>query len=186
MITVSDRRTVATDEAGDLAVKLIGAAGYRLGARSLLPNDGAAVRRAVESLCATPGTDAVVITGGTGVGPRDVTVDAVAPLFDRQLDGYGELFRTLSFQEIGSAAMLSRAAAGVRGKVAIFTTPGSPAGLRLALERLILPELAHLIGQLRGPGAATGGDRNSASPEVPSAEVTGPHAPHRNHGHHRH
>ena len=93
--------------------------------------------------------DAVLVTGGTGVSPRDLTVEALAPLFDRTLDGFGELFRMLSYAEIGAAAMLSRACAGLVGQVPVFLIPGSPSAIRLAVERLILPELGHLLSELR-------------------------------------
>ena len=91
----------------------------------------------------------VLITGGTGVSGRDSTVEAVTSLLEKPLPGFGELFRMLSFAEIGAAAMLSRAIAGTAGATALFAMPGSPAGVRLAMERLIIPELAHLVGQLR-------------------------------------
>jgi molybdenum cofactor biosynthesis protein B len=93
----------------------------------------------------------VVVTGGTGIAPRDNTPEALEPLFEKTLPGFGELFRSLSFAEIGPAAMLSRASAGTIGATAVFTLPGSPAGVRLALERLILPELAHIVALLRRP-----------------------------------
>jgi len=97
--------------------------------------------------------DAVLLTGGTGLARRDSTVEAVTALLDKRIDGYGELFRMLSFAEIGAAAMLSRAVAGTVGRVALFLMPGSPAGVRLAMERLILPELSHVVGELRRTGA---------------------------------
>jgi molybdenum cofactor biosynthesis protein B len=109
----------------------------------------------VRTLAAGGQIDAVFLTGGTGVSARDGTVEAIAPLLDRQLDGFGELFRMLSFAEVGAAAMLSRALGGTVGPVAVFAMPGSPAAVQLALPRLILPELAHLVGQLRLPGVAS-------------------------------
>ncbi|HWJ56166.1 MAG TPA: molybdopterin-binding protein, partial [Vicinamibacterales bacterium] len=96
--------------------------------------------------------DAVIVTGGTGIGPRDRTPDAVGALFDQRLPGFGELFRMLSFQDIGAAAMLSRADAGVVGRALVFLLPGSPAAVELAVRRLIAPELTHAIGQLRRDG----------------------------------
>ena len=96
----------------------------------------------------------MLVTGGTGVAPRDVTVEAIAPLFDKQLPGFGELFRALSFAEVGSAAYLSRASAGIAGGKPVFLLPGAPQAVELAMERLILPEAAHLVAQARGPGAA--------------------------------
>src|SRR5204863_3833902 len=91
----------------------------------------------------------ILLTGGTGLSRRDSTIEAVAQLFDKTIDGYGELFRSLSYAEIGAAAMLSRATAGTIDAVAVFTMPGSPAGVRLALEKLILPELGHVVAELR-------------------------------------
>ena len=105
----------------------------------------AAVRQGIED----PEIDAVIACGGTGVAPRDVTPEAVGPLLEKRLDGFGELFRALSFAEIGAAAMLSRALAGVAGGTAVYVMPGSEAAAKLGVERLVLPELAHLVGQLR-------------------------------------
>jgi molybdenum cofactor biosynthesis protein B len=149
VVTVSDTRTAATDVAGDLAGSLIGAAGLVVASRDLVPDDEEAIRARVRALLAGGAADAVLLTGGTGISPRDRTVEAVLPLIERRLDGFGELFRMLSFEEIGPAAMLSRAVAGVAGRVALFAVPGSPAAVRLALERLILPELRHVLGELR-------------------------------------
>jgi len=161
VVTVSDSRTRATDAGGDLAASLITGAGFTLEGRALVPDDEDRIRAEVRALLAAETADAVLLTGGTGISPRDRTVEAVLPLLDRRLDGYGELFRMLSFAEVGAAAMLSRAAAGVAGRTALFTMPGSPAGVRLALERLILPELRHLLAELRRPASA-GGDRHGA------------------------
>ena len=172
VISVSDSRTWETDEGGRLIQTLAEAAGFAVVGRELIPDEPVVIRTRVRHFVAAGGIDAILLTGGTGVAPRDTTVDALAPLFERRLDGFGELFRMLSFAEIGPAAMLSRAAAGIVGGVAVFLMPGSPAGVRLALEKLILPELAHLVGQLRrhpsGPAPASGG----SSPSSP--------------GHHRH
>jgi molybdenum cofactor biosynthesis protein B len=100
-------------------------------------------------MLARPGVDVVVATGGTGFSPRDLTLEAVAPLFDRPLEGFGELFRMLSYQQVGAAAMLSRAAAGLIGDRAVFLLPGSPKAVTLAMEALILPEAGHLLSQAR-------------------------------------
>jgi molybdenum cofactor biosynthesis protein B len=154
VVTVSDTRTPATDRGGDLAARLCADAGFEVAVRALVPDDEPAIRERVRSLLADAGIDAVLVTGGTGVAPRDRTVEAVLPLLERRLDGYGELFRMLSFADIGAAAMLSRAVGGVAGGVALFTMPGSPAGVRLALEKLILPQLRHVLGELRRPVAA--------------------------------
>jgi len=125
------------------------AAGHRVVGTDLVADDVAAIRTAVWRLLAEPGLDVVVLTGGTGFSPRDLTVEAVAPLFDRAVEGFGELFRMLSYQQVGAAAMLSRAAAGLVRDRAVFLLPGSPKAVALALEALILPEAAHLLAQAR-------------------------------------
>lgn len=144
VITVSDSRTEATDEGGRLAVDLLGAAGHTVVGRRILRDEPAEVSSAIRALAERDEADVVVTTGGTGISRRDSTYEAVAALLDKRLDGFGELFRWLSYQEIGSAAMLSRAVAGLHGGLVVFATPGSPAAVRLALEKLILPELGHL------------------------------------------
>jgi molybdopterin adenylyltransferase len=149
VVTVSDSRTPATDDGGRLVSELCRAAGFAVMGGAILPDDLDRVRDHVAGLCREAGVDAVVVTGGTGISPRDTTTEALVPLFDRTLPGFGELFRALSFAEIGPAAMLSRATAGTIRQVAVFTLPGSPAGVRLALERLIIPELPHIVSQLR-------------------------------------
>lgn len=149
VVTASDSRTPAKDLSGALVRELATAAGHRVVETLLVADDAALLRAAVAEALAAKAVDVVVVTGGTGLAPRDVTVEAVAPMFDKSIDGFGELFRRLSFDQIGAAAMLSRAAAGVVGAKAVFLLPGSPAAVRLALERLLLPELAHLLGQAR-------------------------------------
>lgn len=149
VLTVSDSRDAASDRGGALVRELLAAAGHTVCHAAIVPDEVAPIVAAVEAVLADPGCDAVVLTGGTGVAPRDVTPEAVRPLFERELPGFGELFRQLSFAEIGPAAMLSRATAGVVGGRVLFLLPGSPAGARLAVERLILPEAAHLVAQAR-------------------------------------
>ncbi len=152
VLTVSDTRRAATDASGDAAQAILEAAGHRVFARRIVRDEPDAVREAVVSWLEDPGCDGVVTTGGTGISRRDRTYEAVAALLDRPLDGFGELFRMLSYEAVGSAAMLSRAVGGVaRGKV-VFALPGSPAAVRLALERLIVPELGHLTAELRKDG----------------------------------
>ena len=149
VVTLSDTRTLATDTSGTKAVELLTAAGHRVADRQLLPDDPTALGTALIALLARDDVDAVLTTGGTGVGRRDGTVNVVDRLIDVPLPGFGELFRMLSWQQVGSGAMLSRATAGVaRGKV-IFAMPGSPAAVELAVSRLILPELPHLLRELR-------------------------------------
>ena len=148
VVTLSDSRSPADDRTGDTIVALLEAAGHSVAGRELVREDPPAIRAALEAALAGP-AQAVILNGGTGIAPRDSTPEIVAPLLECELPGFGELFRQLSFREIGAAAMLSRALACVaRGKL-LFALPGSKAACRLALERLILPELGHLVGELR-------------------------------------
>ncbi len=157
VITVSDTRTPETDSGGDLLAELITGAGHPLVSREIVRDDASAIRAAVDRALAHPECRAVMLTGGTGTSPRDVTPEAVRPLLERELPGFGELFRILSFREIGPAAMLSRAFAGSRGGKVVFGLPGSPAAIRLALEKLALPELGHLVGEAsKQPGEHSG------------------------------
>ena len=151
LITVSDSRTERTDKGGALLASLVTEAGHRLASRGLVRDDIGEIRGEVQAALALPEVDVLLVTGGTGLAPRDVTIEAVAPMFERDIPGFGELFRMLSFAEIGAAAMLSRATAGLVAGRAIFLLPGSPAALGLALSRLVLPEIAHLMAQARRP-----------------------------------
>jgi molybdenum cofactor biosynthesis protein B len=147
VVTVSDTRTLADDTGGALVCELLQGAGHRVVSREIVKDDAAAIRAALETALAKPECGAVILTGGTGVAARDVTPEAVAPRLDRPLPGFGELFRQLSFAEIGAAAMLSRALGGLANGKPVFALPGSRAAVRLGLERLILPELGHLVGE---------------------------------------
>jgi len=147
VVTVSDTRTLETDTGGALVAELLSQAGHPVTSRRIVQDEPAAIRDALESALADDGVRAVVFTGGTGVAPRDVTPESVEPLLERLIPGLGELFRMLSWEGIGSAALLSRALAGLaRGRV-VFVLPGSLGAVRLAMERLILPELSHLAGE---------------------------------------
>jgi molybdenum cofactor biosynthesis protein B len=147
VLTVSDSRTEATDESGKLMRALFEQAGHQPVVYRILRNDPAAVRATVTELIDQ--VDFLVTTGGTGMSPCDLTIEACRPLFTKELEGFGDLFRMLSFTEIGSAAILSRATAGSIGPAMLFCLPGSQAAVRLAVERLILPEIKHLIAQVR-------------------------------------
>ena len=149
LITVSDTRTLANDRSGALAISLLEAAGHRVLSRSLVPDEPAHIEAAILAAIAAPDCAVVLLTGGTGVSPRDGTPEVLARLWERELPGFGELFRWLSWREIGPAAMLSRACAGQREGRLLVALPGSPAAVRLALEDLLLPELGHLLAQLR-------------------------------------
>ncbi|HEV8631587.1 MAG TPA: molybdopterin-binding protein [Thermoanaerobaculia bacterium] len=146
---MSSSRALADDAGGARLAALLAAAGQERVVRRLVADDGAAITAAVAELLAAPEVDVVVVTGGTGVSLSDVTPEAVAPLLERPLPGFGELFRALSFAEVGAAAILSRAFAGVAAGKAVFVLPGSPAAAELGLSRLILPVAGHLVGQLR-------------------------------------
>lgn len=147
VITVSDTRTRETDAGGALVAELLAGAGHPVASREIVRDEPEAIAGALRAALARDEVRAVILTGGTGVAPRDVTPDAVAPLLERTLPGFGELFRALSFEEIGSAAMLSRALAGLAAGRVVFVLPGSRAAVRLALTRLVLPELGHLAGE---------------------------------------
>ena len=150
VVTVSDSRTVATDESGAVIKRLLEAAGHHVADYTLLANDEPHVRDHVRALLARDDIDAVLLTGGTGLGSRDRTVEAVRPLLDKELPGFGELFRMVSFQEqVGAAAILSRALAGGSAGRLVVSMPGSRAAVELALTRILLPELRHAIRELR-------------------------------------
>ncbi|MFQ5514656.1 MAG: molybdenum cofactor biosynthesis protein B [Myxococcota bacterium] len=150
VLTVSDTRALDSDRSGKQITEALEANGHRVQVRELVRDEPDAIARAALQALLRPDIDVLIATGGTGVAPRDVTPDAIEPLLDRTLPGFGELFRALSFEEIGPAAMLSRALAGVSRGTAVFVLPGSSGAVRLALERLLLPELPHLIRLLRG------------------------------------
>jgi len=149
VITVSDTRTLETDTGGARVEELLIVAGHRAVARSIVPDDAGAIARELRAVLDRDGVDAVILTGGTGIAPRDVTPEAVEPLLDRVVPGFGELFRMLSYQEIGSAAVLSRALAGLASGRVVFVLPGSRGAVQLAMEKLVLPEIGHLLGEAR-------------------------------------
>jgi molybdenum cofactor biosynthesis protein B len=149
VLTVSDSRSQTEDGSGDEIERLATAAGHRLVERRIVPDDIVEIRAAAGEILRRQEVDVLVLSGGTGFSPRDLTLEAATPLFDRRIEGFGELFRMLSFAEVGAAAMLSRAAAGVIGTRAVFVLPGSPKAVALAMQRLILPEASHLLGQTR-------------------------------------
>ncbi len=157
LVTASDSRTPASNDGGRLLHRLLTEAGFNVVEELLLAEDPAAMRARVAALARPPVADAVLITGGTGLSPRDRTPEAIGGLFEQRLPGFGELFRMLSFRQIGAAAMLSRADAGVVGGVVVFLLPGSPAAIELAVRELIVPELPHLVGQLRRGHGGGGG-----------------------------
>jgi len=149
IVTVSDTRTLESDTGGALAEELLAGAGHPVVERRIVADEPAEIAAAVSELVSRHEVQAVLLTGGTGVAPRDVTPDTVEPLLQRVIPGFGELFRMLSYEEIGSSALLSRALAGLlKGRV-VFVLPGSRGAVRLGLEKLVLPELGHLAGEVR-------------------------------------
>jgi molybdopterin adenylyltransferase len=149
IVTVSDTRTTETDTSGARIRELLETAGHRVTAYSILPDEPSIVRDRIVELLAE-GAEAVIVNGGTGLAPRDTTYEAVVGLLDKRLDGFGELFRALSFAEIGPAAMLSRAVAGVSGRTVVVSVPGSTKAVELAMQKLLVPVLAHLRDLVRG------------------------------------
>ena len=148
VITVSDTRRGAADTGGALVERLIGRDGHRVAVRAWVRDDAREIRRATSAALARRDVDCVILTGGTGLSPRDRTPESLEPLIEKWLPGFGELFRVLSLKQVGAAAWLSRASAGVaRGKL-VVTLPGSPAGVELAMKKLLLPELAHALRAL--------------------------------------
>ena len=147
VLTISDTRSEATDTSGAAIVEALTAAGHTISGRKILRDDPGPVASAVRG--ATVNADVIITTGGTGITSRDSTFEAIAQLFEKRLDGFGELFRMLSYQQIGAAAMLSRACAGTIRKTIVFSLPGSEKAVRLAMEKLIVPEIGHVVRELR-------------------------------------
>ena len=154
VVTASDTRSEAEDESGGWLRAQVAAAGHALAGYRIVKDEPAALRAALDAAAAA-GAEVVVVNGGTGIAGRDRTYEAVAAVLEKRLDGFGELFRMLSFAEIGAAAMLSRAVAGVWGGRAVFSVPGSMAAVRLAWEKLIAPEAGHVVRELRKDAGRT-------------------------------
>ena len=148
IITVSDTRTDDTDASGRAIGDLLTASGHSVAGRTIVRDDPALVRSTIERQLAYKAAQVIITTGGTGITSRDGTYEAIDGLLEKRLDGFGELFRMLSFQEIGPSAMMSRATAGTAGRKAIFVLPGSPNAVKLAMTKLIIPELSHVAQQL--------------------------------------
>ena len=149
VITVSDTRTPQTDKSGNLIEQLLSNANHKIETYKILKDEPAQIQESLKLLGKQSNLDAVILNGGTGIAPRDTTYDALEKLLDKTLPGFGEIFRFLSYQEIGSRAIASRAVAGVYQNKLVFSLPGSSNAVRLAMEKLILPELVHLVSQLR-------------------------------------
>ncbi len=149
VLTVSDTRTEETDKSGGLIKEMLTAAGHRIQAYHIVKDEPSQIRPLLETLLEREDIDALIINGGTGVARRDVTFDVISRMIEKPLPGFGELFRMFSVEEIGSAAMLSRAMAGSIGAKVVFSVPGSSGAVRLAMSRLILPEMGHIVYELR-------------------------------------
>ena len=148
VITCSDTRTVDTDTSGQLIRRLLNEYGHQVVGYHLIKDEPEEIRRLIEAAAADDAVQAIIINGGTGLSRRDSTFEAIDGMLEKRLDGFGELFRYLSYKEIGSSSMMSRATAGlVRGRI-VFSTPGSESAVRLAMEQLILPELGHIVREL--------------------------------------
>jgi molybdenum cofactor biosynthesis protein B len=147
IVTVSDTRTEATDASGRAIADLLTAAGHAVAGRTIVKDEAELVRGTLERQLASTDVQAIITTGGTGITARDSTYEVVTGLLQKRLDGFGELFRMLSFEQIGPAAMMSRACAGLVAGHIVISLPGSEAAVRLAMERLVIPELGHLVEQ---------------------------------------
>ena len=149
VVTVSDTRTIETDRSGQLILDQLGDAGHEVVAYQIVKDEPEQIDAILSSLVGRADCDAVIFNGGTGIARRDTTYDTVSRRLEKQLDGFGELFRSLSYAEIGAAAMLTRATAGVLRGTVIFLTPGSTNAVGLAMDKLIIPEIAHVVFELR-------------------------------------
>jgi molybdenum cofactor biosynthesis protein B len=149
VLTLSDTRTETTDDSGRRIMELVIGDGHQVVSYRITREDPELIEPILRELIARPDVDVVLSNGGTGIGRRDNTLGAVERLIERPLPGFGELFRMLSFEQIGSGAMLSRAIAGLAGGKIVFAMPGSPKAVELAMTKLILPELRHLLHELR-------------------------------------
>lgn len=150
IITVSDTRTELTDKSGDLITHMLREKGHRVIAREIVIDNQSDIESVVKSACVNPDVDVIITNGGTGISHRDVTIETVQSILDKEITGFGELFRMISYQEdIGSAAMMSRAIAGVSHQTALFAIPGSSGAVKLAMNKLILPELSHVVSEIR-------------------------------------
>lgn len=149
VVTISDTRTLETDRGGELIVKMLTEANNEISSRHIVRDDPREIEPLLLKLADPQATDAVLMTGGTGIAARDRTFETVGSLLTKAMPGYGELFRMLSYDDIGPAAMLSRAVGGVLNNVIVLTMPGSVAAVQLAMEKLIVPEIGHLVYEAR-------------------------------------
>ncbi len=149
-ITVSDTRTVETDKSGHFINQSLKNAGHQLNYYAIVKDEPAEIRQQLQHLQSDQALEAILVNGGTGIAPRDTTYDVLAAMLEKTLPGFGEMFRYLSWQEVGSRAMASRATAGIYQGKLVFALPGSSNAVRLGIEQLILPEMIHLVRQMKG------------------------------------
>jgi molybdenum cofactor biosynthesis protein B len=148
LMVTSDSRTLETDETGKTAIRLIEEAGHRVATHVIVPNDTGKIHEAYTGFLGDPGVQVIITSGGTGISSKDKTITTVSPTFENPIPGFGELFRRLSFDEIGHAAMFSRATAGAAQGKLVFCLPGSRGAMATALEKIILPSLGHMLWEL--------------------------------------
>lgn len=171
VLTVSDTRTAENDESGNVLQQKLEAAGHQLAARHLCRDDIYQIRAIVSQWILDPGIAAILVTGGTGFSDRDNTPEALLPLFDKTVEGFGELFRHLSLESVGTSTIQSRALAGLANRTLICAMPGSPRACALAWERIVEPQLdarhrpCNFVGQIR-PEAITACAPRGAAPEA--------------------
>jgi molybdenum cofactor biosynthesis protein B len=156
-VTCSDTRTARDDASGKRLGELLVGAGHELVGHRVVTDDAAQIAAVVEELCDGGSLDAVILTGGTGLARRDVTLEAIRPLLDKELDGFGEAFRRLSWEQVGARSILSRATAGSRGRTVVAALPGSIGAVELAMTDVLLPILGHAVDLLGGRTAHGGG-----------------------------
>ncbi len=149
VLTISDTRTPETDTGGDTVQESLERAGHEVVSRAIVRDEASRIRTALVDALARGDVDAVVTSGGTGISARDTTYEVVDRMIEKKLDGFGELFRMLSYEEIGAAAIMSRAVAGAVGTKFVASLPGSRNAVRLAMEKLLVPEIAHVVFELR-------------------------------------
>ncbi|MGI8541789.1 MAG: MogA/MoaB family molybdenum cofactor biosynthesis protein [Rubrobacteraceae bacterium] len=152
VLTISDTRTPENDTGGDTILELVEGAGHEVVARGIVHDEARNIRKKLVDFFAKPNVDAVITTGGTGISGRDTTYEVAERMIDKKLDGFGEIFRMLSYEEVGAAAMLSRAIAGSTGGKFLACLPGSRNAVRLAMEKLLVPEMAHVVFELKRHG----------------------------------
>ena len=152
VLTISDTRTPETDTGGNIIVDSMQIAGHEVARREIVKDDAPRIQEVLEGLVVDAGVDAIITTGGTGISARDTTYEVVSRMIDKKLDGFGEIFRMLSYEEVGAAAILSRAVAGAVGSKFVACLPGSTNAVRLAMEKLLVPEIGHVVFELRKHG----------------------------------